>query len=130
LNNQVVIGNYCTLRHCTTLGNKQLANGNNSRSPVLGDYVDVGCNTCIIGDIHIGDHVIIGSGSVVTKSMSPNTVVAGNPAVVIKTRKQVQEPAPELKPAPDLKTELKPDFRPEPENEHEPEHEHEPEPVA
>jgi putative colanic acid biosynthesis acetyltransferase WcaB len=88
LNNQAVIGNYCTLRHCTTIGNKVLPNGSISKSPVLGDYVDVGCNTCIIGDIQIGDHVTIGSGSVVTKSMPFNTVVAGNPATVIKTRMQ------------------------------------------
>ena len=118
MNNQVVIGDYCTLRHCTTLGNKQLANGSNSRSPVLGDYVDVGCNTCIIGDVQIGDHVAVGSGSVVTKSMPSNTVVAGNPATVIKTRRLVHEPEPE------------PEVKPEPDLKPEPELEHEPEPVA
>src|ERR1044071_5039606 len=68
LNNQVVIRNHCTLRHCTTIGNKQLPNGNMSPSPVIGNYVDVGCNTCIIGNITIGDQVTIGCGSVVTKS--------------------------------------------------------------
>jgi putative colanic acid biosynthesis acetyltransferase WcaB len=86
LNTQVVIGNYCTLRHCTTLGNKQLRNGSMSGSPVIGDYVDIGCNTCIIGDITIGDHVTIGCGSVVTKSMPANAVVVGNPAAPITKR--------------------------------------------
>jgi putative colanic acid biosynthesis acetyltransferase WcaB len=80
INTQVVIGNYCTLRHCTTIGNKQKADGSFTGSPVLGDHVDVGSNTCIIGDLHIGDHSTIGCGSVVTKNVLPNAVVAGNPA--------------------------------------------------
>ncbi|OQP63409.1 serine acetyltransferase [Niastella vici] len=93
LNNQVVIGNYCTLRHCTTIGNKQLPNGTMSHSPVIGNYVDVGCNTCIIGNITIGDQVTIGCGSVVTKSVPANTVVAGNPAVPIRKLMQAVEVA-------------------------------------
>jgi putative colanic acid biosynthesis acetyltransferase WcaB len=86
LNTQVVIGDYCTLRHCTTIGNKQLPNGAGSGSPVLGNFIDVGCNTCTIGNITIGDHVTIGCGSVVTKSVPANLVVAGNPATEIKKR--------------------------------------------
>jgi len=91
LNSQVVIGNNVTLRHCTTIGNKQLPNGAASRAPVIGDYVDVGCNTCIIGDITIGDHVVIGCGAVVTKSILVEAVVAGNPAAPIKKRLPVVE---------------------------------------
>lgn len=86
LNSQVVIGSYCTLRHCTTIGNKQGPNGVMSGSPVIGNNVDIGSNTCIIGEITIGDQVTVGCGSVVTKSMPANTVVAGNPAAPIKTR--------------------------------------------
>lgn len=93
LNNQVVIGNYCTLRHCTTIGNKQLQNGTMSSSPVLGNYVDVGSNTCIIGEITIGDQATIGCGSVVTRSVPANTVVAGNPAVPIRKLMQAVEVA-------------------------------------
>jgi putative colanic acid biosynthesis acetyltransferase WcaB len=91
LNNQVVIGNYCTLRHCTTIGNKQLSSGAISRSPVLGHHVEVGSNACIIGDIEIGDHVTIGCGSIVVKSMPANAVVVGNPGVQIKTHLQAVE---------------------------------------
>jgi putative colanic acid biosynthesis acetyltransferase WcaB len=93
LNSQVVIGNNCTLRHCTTIGNKQRPNGALTGSPLIGDYVEVGSNTCIIGDITIGDYVTIGCGSVVTKSMPANAVVVGNPAAPIKTRMQAVEVA-------------------------------------
>lgn len=89
MNNKVVIGDNCTLRHCTTLGNKQLHDGNFSGSPVIGNNVDIGSNVCIIGDIHIGDNVKIGCGAVVIKSVPANHIAVGNPAVV-KTQKQYQ----------------------------------------
>jgi putative colanic acid biosynthesis acetyltransferase WcaB len=60
-----------------------------SGSPVLGNYVDVGSNVCIIGDIYIGDHVTIGCGSVVTKTVPPDIIIAGNPAHEIKKRMEV-----------------------------------------
>src|SRR5580704_6526676 len=44
MNSQVVIGENCTLRHCTTISHKQLKNGGFSGSPVIGDNVDLGSN--------------------------------------------------------------------------------------
>jgi len=99
MNNQVVIGNYCTVRHCTTIGNKQRPDGATSRSPVIGDYVEVGSNACIIGDITIGNHVTIGCGSVVIKSIPANAIVVGNPGVQIKTHLPVVEVAEDLQQA-------------------------------
>jgi putative colanic acid biosynthesis acetyltransferase WcaB len=81
LSNQVTIGENCTLRHCTTIGNKQTADGGFTPSPVIGNNVDVGSNACIIGPITIGDHVKIGSGAVVVKSVAAHSVAVGNPAV-------------------------------------------------
>lgn len=77
----MVIGENCVLRHSTTLGVKQLADGSVSLAPVIGNYVDVGCNVCIIGDIKVGNHVKIGSGAVVVKNVGSNCIVVGNPAV-------------------------------------------------
>ncbi len=81
MTNKVVIGENCTLRHCTTIGNKQLKDGSFSDSPVIGNNVDIGSNVCIIGNIHIGDNVKIGCGAVVIKSVSSNHIAVGNPAV-------------------------------------------------
>lgn len=47
------------------------------------DNVFIGCNTTILPDVRIGPNVVIGAGSVVTKDIEPNSVVAGNPAKVI-----------------------------------------------
>ena len=57
-----------------------------SACPVLGDGVDVGANSVIIGAIKIGDRAVIGAGAVVVKDVPPGAVVAGNPARVIGRR--------------------------------------------
>ena len=45
----------------------------------------IGSNATIRCGITIGENSLIGAGSVVTKNVPPNTVVAGNPAKIIKT---------------------------------------------
>jgi putative colanic acid biosynthesis acetyltransferase WcaB len=75
-----VIGAGCTLRQCTTIGNKTLADGSQSACPVLGDRVDVGANAVILGPIRVGDGAVIGAGSVVVKDVPAGAVVVGNPA--------------------------------------------------
>ncbi|PWS33942.1 serine acetyltransferase [Pedobacter paludis] len=80
-----IIGANCSVRQCTTIGVKQDIDGAYSGlAPKIGNHVDIGCNTVIIGNITIDDHVSIGAGSVVVKSISNNSVVVGNPARVIK----------------------------------------------
>ena len=44
----------------------------------------IGGDCIILPDITIGEHAVVGAGSVVTKSVEPFTVVAGNPAKMIK----------------------------------------------
>lgn len=49
----------------------------------------IGSGATILSNVTIGEGAIVGAGSVVTKDVPPNTIVAGNPAKVI--RKIVQE---------------------------------------
>jgi len=44
----------------------------------------IGSGATLLGGITIGENAIIGAGSVVTKDVPPNTVVAGNPARILK----------------------------------------------
>jgi UDP-2-acetamido-3-amino-2,3-dideoxy-glucuronate N-acetyltransferase len=44
----------------------------------------IGSGATILGGVTIGENAIIGAGSVVTKDVPPNTIVAGNPARVLR----------------------------------------------
>jgi len=48
------------------------------------DNVFIGANSTILPGVTIGENTIVGAGSVVTRSLPPNTVCAGVPAKVIK----------------------------------------------
>nr|WP_253946583.1 CatB-related O-acetyltransferase [Palleniella intestinalis] len=53
---------------------------------VVGNDVWIGQNAVILPGVHIGDGAIIGLNSVVTHDVEPYSVVAGNPAKVIRKR--------------------------------------------
>lgn len=50
---------------------------------ILGDGCSIGANATILPGITIGRNAMVGAGSVVTKSVPPNAIVAGNPAEIV-----------------------------------------------
>jgi acetyltransferase-like isoleucine patch superfamily enzyme len=44
----------------------------------------IGSNSTVLSKVTIGENAIVGAGSVVTRDVPPNTIVAGNPARVIR----------------------------------------------
>ncbi|MCT7983614.1 acyltransferase [Laspinema sp. A4] len=51
---------------------------------VISDDVLIGCMSIILAGVTIGEGAIVGAGSVVTKDVPPWTIVAGNPARIIR----------------------------------------------
>lgn len=52
---------------------------------VIKDNCFIGMNSIIMGNVTIGPNSVVGAGSIVTKDVPPDTVVAGNPARTICT---------------------------------------------
>ncbi|MFH1245698.1 MAG: serine O-acetyltransferase [Candidatus Omnitrophota bacterium] len=83
INSNTKIGDYCTISHCVTIGNKKPG----GKSPVLGNNVYICVGAKVLGDIYIGENSIIGANAVALESVPANSVAAGVPARVIKTIK-------------------------------------------
>ena len=57
---------------------------------VIGNDVWIGARVIILGGVHVGDGSVIGAGSVVTRDVEPYSIVAGNPAKLIRKRTRQQ----------------------------------------
>jgi acetyltransferase-like isoleucine patch superfamily enzyme len=55
--------------------------------------VSIGSGATILSNITIGQNAIVGAGTVVTKDVPPNCIVAGNPAKVLRHIEQTVEVA-------------------------------------
>lgn len=72
-----------------TAGDSYIKDQPETSAPILiGEDVWVGANVLILEGVTIGDGAIVAAGSVVTRSVAPNTVVAGCPARPKRLRKQ------------------------------------------
>ena len=79
-----VIGDYSTIApNAVVLGRVRVG---------AGCYI--GANATVLPGIHVGEHAIVGAGAVVTKDVTRGTVVAGNPARVIRNTEPTQPPDP------------------------------------
>jgi serine O-acetyltransferase len=84
------IGDDVLLYQGVTLGGTGKEAG--KRHPTLGNGVVVGTGAKILGNIHIGDHVKIGAGSVVIHSVPPESTVVGVPARVVRNAQWPWDP--------------------------------------
>lgn len=58
---------------------------------VIEDWAYIGAHSQIMPGVTIGEGAIVAAGSIVTKSVAPNTVVAGNPARYLCTVEEYLE---------------------------------------
>ena len=67
------------------IGGKKV-HGKFTQNVIIGDGVWIGINVTILPNVTIGEGAILGAGSVVTKSVPPYSIVAGNPAKLTRER--------------------------------------------
>jgi serine O-acetyltransferase len=78
-----VIGDNVTLYQGVTLGGTGKATG--KRHPTIGHDVVIGCGARVLGNIHIGNDVRIGAGSVVVRDVPDDCTVIGVPGRIVQT---------------------------------------------
>lgn len=84
INGYTQIGRNVSVRQGCCLGNKVLPDGSLSGAPVIGDGVDMGVNSVVLGNITVGNNTSIGANAVVVKDCESNSVYVGVPARKIK----------------------------------------------
>lgn len=90
------IGRFCILNTNSSLDHDSILEDFASLAPgvttggncQIGQYSAVSIGAVLIHGIHIGEHTIIGAGSLVTKSINSFVVAYGAPAKAIRNRKQ------------------------------------------
>ena len=85
------IGENATIYNGVTLGARTLRGEDEEqdvgrRYPTIGSGVTIFSGAKIIGPVTIGDNSIVGANSVVTESFPANSIIAGAPARLIRTR--------------------------------------------
>jgi acetyltransferase-like isoleucine patch superfamily enzyme len=86
----VEIGDDCFISHGVMFVNDLFQNGGPARgnkelweSTRIGNHVSIGTNATIL-PVGICDHVVVGAGSVVTKSITISGIYVGNPAKLLR----------------------------------------------
>jgi len=71
-------------RATTEGGNLQTEKDWRVESTLIKKGASIGSGVTILCNVVVGENAIVGAGSVVTKNVPPNTIVAGNPARVLR----------------------------------------------
>jgi serine O-acetyltransferase len=74
------IGKNCNIGNCVTIG-RSYKNGKIGR-PEIGDKVWIGTGVVIVGEIKIGNNVLIAPNSFVNFDVPDNSLVIGNPGII------------------------------------------------
>lgn len=75
INQHALVGDNCIFHGSNCIGSS------NRGVPTIGNGVEFGYGSCVIGDVCIADNIIIGAGAVVNKSFDKNgSTIAGIPA--------------------------------------------------
>jgi serine O-acetyltransferase len=81
INSKVVIGSNCQVCQGVTIG--QVNGGAKDGNPVIGDNCWLGPFAIVVGNVTIGDDVLIAGGAFVNFNVPSHSIVIGNPGKII-----------------------------------------------
>lgn len=88
INEGAVIGNNVNIHKGATIG--QTNRGKKKGVPTIGDCVWIGINSVIVGNVKIGNDVLIAPGTYVNFDVPDHSIVIGNPGKVISREKATE----------------------------------------
>lgn len=80
INSNAIIGKNVNIATGVTIGQEN--RGKRKGYPTIGNQVWIGTNAVIVGDINIGNNVLIAPNSYVNFDVPDNSIVIGNPAII------------------------------------------------
>ena len=80
INSNAKIGRNCNIHKGVVIG--QANRGSRKGYPTIGDRVWIGINSAIVGNVNIGDDVMIAPNSFVNVDIPSHSVVFGNPSII------------------------------------------------
>ena len=80
INMDAVIGENCNIHKGVVIGQEN--RGKRKGTPVIGNSVWIGINAAVVGNITIGDNVLIAPNSYVNCDIPSNSIVFGNPCII------------------------------------------------
>ena len=88
INPQAVIGENVNISKGATIG--LTPRGKYKGCPVIGNRVYIGINSTLVGNIKIGNNVLIAPNAFVNRDVPNNSIVIGNPATIIPNDKATE----------------------------------------
>lgn len=80
INPAAIIGSNCNIHKGVTIGKEN--RGKRAGAPIIGNNVWIGVNSTIVGNIRIGNDVLIAPNTFVNVDVPSHSVVFGNPCIV------------------------------------------------
>lgn len=89
INGETVIGEMVNISHGVTIGQEN--RGKRKGAPHIGNKVWIGANAVLVGNITIGDNVLIAPNTFVNFNVPDNSIVLGNPGKIIECQCATQD---------------------------------------
>ena len=83
INSSSKIGNNCTFLKGVTIGNEK--RGRRKGAPTIGNNVYIGLNSTVVGNVVVGDNVLIAPNTFVNFDVPSNSIVIGSPGKIISS---------------------------------------------
>ena len=88
---QSIIGNYVFIYPYVVLTNDPTPPSEHIVGPNIGDYSQIATSSVVLPGIKIGEHSLVGAGTVVSKNVDAYSLVVGAPGKILKDVREIKD---------------------------------------